>query len=90
MYDNMNTTLHSQKIELAQRILGESNDRIISLMVNYLDQIQPRYDYDSCYGATASPYTDEEKRARIELAMQDYYSGNSISHEELLKDIATW
>jgi hypothetical protein len=55
----MNTTLHSQKNKIYDRIPGLAT-------------------------------TDEEVRADIELAMQDYYNGRFISDEDLVKEIKSW
>jgi hypothetical protein len=36
------------------------------------------------------PYTDEEKLEDIELAMEDYYNGRTITHDEFIKKHASW
>ncbi|GHV64959.1 hypothetical protein FACS1894199_04460 [Bacteroidia bacterium] len=80
--------LNKRKTELACKILDENNELIINQLLIYFNQTEkPVESLDKIFGF---PYTDEEKLADVELAMKDFYSGHTITHDDYIKKHASW
>jgi hypothetical protein len=86
---NMTTMeLNARKTALACKILDENNELIINQILTFLNRAEKSVEpFDKISGF---PYTDEEKLADIELAMDDFHNKRTITHDEYIKKHASW
>lgn len=71
-----------EKNELKQKIDTIQDEYVVNCISKYLENIIQVKNWD--------PYTKEGLNHRLEFAMQDYYSGNIMSIEELKNEVKTW
>jgi hypothetical protein len=80
--------LNARKTALACKILDENNELIITQLLAFFNRMEQSVEsFDKIPGV---PYTDEEKLADIELAMDDFRNGRTITHDEYIKKHASW
>ncbi len=80
--------LDERKTELACRILDETNEKIVDQLFAYF--VKMKKANTSIEKISDMPYTDEEKLADTEQAMEEVRNGHTITHEEFVKKHAAW
>jgi hypothetical protein len=85
----MDINLLEQKNELVRKIRMENDATVIHFVASYFEEVKHSM-RRSFAGVPGLASTDEELRADIELAMDDIRNGRTITHEDLVKEMASW
>jgi len=79
--------LNTLKTELACKILDETDLNIVSQLSMFFVKAKTPTTIKKIQGM---PYTDEERRMDIEQALNDYNNNRTITHDEFVKQHASW
>lgn len=77
-------TLEHRRLEIAKIALNSTDEKIINKLFSYAQKLTRETE--------SSPVlmTDEELKESVDRAVNQYKNGETVSHEEFLKERAQW